>query len=286
MKRNLLLGGLLGSYCFGAVFDTIPSDYVAPQAGTHVMSINVLDRSSIGPYAKGKKLTNDSIVQKTYYLRYNYGSSFLGYTTSYGVALPFTKVQTKGATLENALGEKSTGWSDFVLSSTMWLLNDREKREYLGVTFLLVTPSGNYDKSQILNTSENRYKYILNMGYIKPLSEKLILELSPELAFYGDNKTSTSTMKQKPSFALNTNLRYRFNKTYEIFGGYQYSYNSETSINGTEQNNQHSSNKYSLGGFYYTKKHHQFMVRYAKESTKDFGMQIEDELLLRYRWWF
>lgn len=172
------------------------------------------------------------------------------------------------------------------MSSTVWLLNNREKKEHLGVSFVLVTPSGNFNESQVLNSSENRYKYILNMGYIKPLNEKFTFEFSPEIAFYGENKTKTTTIKQKPSFAFNTNLRYRINRSYEIFGGYQYSYNSETSINGISQNNQHSSNKFSLGGFYYTQNHHQFMVRYAKENSKEFGMKVQDEVLLRYRWWF
>ena len=287
MKKLVLSLIILStSNIVAAVFDPLPSDYVAPRPGLTIMSINAFDRTTIGPYANGDKLTSDSISQRTYFLRYNYGSSFLGYTTSYGFALPYTQLKTEGSTLGSFIGTKSTGWSDFVLSSTLWLINDKKTQEYLGVTFLLVTPSGNYDDSQVLNTSENRYKYVLNLGYIKPINESISLELSPEIAFYGDNKTNTSTTEQKPSYALNTHIRYKLDKNLELFTGYQYSYNSQTVINGINQNNENSSNKYSFGAIYTTKNYNQFMIRYAKESSKEFGMKVKDEFLVRYRWWF
>jgi hypothetical protein len=286
MKKIISILGVSNIYLLGAVYDAIPTDYVAPKVGMHIASINLLQRDSIGPYSKGVKLTDDSISQTTYYLRYNYGSELGGFRTSYGVALPFTKLQTKGDTLGGFIGEKSTGWSDTVLNATLWLKADAKNKEYLATTFIVAVPTGKFDESQQLNSGENRYKYLLNFGYITPLNEKTTLELSPEFAFYGENKSTNGTIKQKPSYALNSNIRYKIDKNYEIFGGVQYSYNSETSNNGVEQNNDNSSNKYSLGAFYYTQNYNQFMVRYGKEESKEFGMTIKDEVLLRYRWWF
>ena len=109
LYKKILLFVIFTQQLFGAVFDAIPSDYVAAQNGTHVMSINLLDRNSIGPYNKGDKLTSDSISQNTYYLRYNYFGDIGNYKTSFGVALPLTKLETKGVTLENDLGKSSTG---------------------------------------------------------------------------------------------------------------------------------------------------------------------------------
>lgn len=109
LYKKILLFVIFTQQLFGAVFDAIPSDYVAAQNGIHVMSINLLDRNSIGPYNKGDKLTSDSISQNTYYLRYNYFGDIGNYKTSFGVALPLTKLETKGVTLENDLGKSSTG---------------------------------------------------------------------------------------------------------------------------------------------------------------------------------
>jgi hypothetical protein len=286
MKKSLLLITSLSICTFAAVLDIVPKDYVAGKSGLNIMSVNFLNKNSIGPYSKGEKLTNDSISQKSYFLRYNYLSNIAEFATSYGVVLPYTQLKTEGSTLSSAIGEKSNGLSDSLFTSTIWLKNDKKEKEYLGLTFVLVTPSGKYDDSQTLNTSENRYKYVFALGYIRPLSENITFEISPELAFYGDNKTDSSTTKQEPSYALNTYLRYKLNKSYEAFAGYQYSYNSQTTVNNIEQNNEHSSNKYSLGAIYTTEKYNQFMLRYAKEDSKEFGMKVKDEIFLRYRWWF
>jgi hypothetical protein len=286
MKKNLLLIVFLHYYSFGAVLDVVPKDYIAGPSGINTMSINFVNKNSIGPYSKGNKLTNDSITQNTYFLRYNYLSTIGQYSTSYGVVLPYTKLKTNGSTLSSAIGEKSNGLSDSLFTATIWLKNDSKTKEYFGTTFVLVMPSNNYDDSQVLNSSENRYKYIFTAGYIKPISDNLTLEIIPELAFYGNNESSSSTSKQKPSYAISSYLRYKIDKTYELFGGYQYSYNSETTVDNIEQNNEHSSNKYSIGAIYTTEKHNQFMLRYAKEDSKEFGMKVKDEFFLRYRWWF
>ena len=225
--RYFILPILTIQSLYGAVYDAIPSDYIAAKPGIQVISINFLERDLIGPYNKGNKLTNDSISQKTFYLRYNYTEQINDYTSSFGFALPFSKLETKGSNLGQFIGKKSTGISDLVLSSTLWLKNDNVNKEYLGLTFLVSLPTGKFEESQTLNSGENRYKYIINMGYIKPLDERFTLEVSPELAFYGDNKTTVKEVEQKPSFAINTNLRYKINKSYEVLSGYKKSYNSK-----------------------------------------------------------
>jgi hypothetical protein len=275
----------MSSSLFSAIFDSIPTDYIPPKLNSSVMSINYLNRSNT-PYSNGKKLTNGTISQNTAYLRYNYGSQIQDYPTSYGIAVPISDIKTNGETLSNIIGKESKGLNDIVFNSTIWLKADKKNKEYFALTFILVTPTGEYDEKQLLNVGENRYKYVLNAGYISPISEKVFFEVVPEIAFYGDNKSSTKNIEQKPSFAINTNLRYKINTSYQVFTGYQYSYNSETKVDNIEQNNDFSSNKYSIGMFYFTEKFNQFMIRYAKEDDKKFGMKIDDEFLIRYRWWF
>lgn len=40
--------------------------------GLHIMSLNYLNKNSIGPFSKNVKQTEDSIKQNSLYLRYNY----------------------------------------------------------------------------------------------------------------------------------------------------------------------------------------------------------------------
>lgn len=284
--KNLFLSLFLINISYSAVIDSIPTDYIAIKPGMSVMSINYLNRNSIGPYNNYDKSTNDSISQNTTYLRFNYGSQIGNYITSYGIAIPYSNIQTNGETLSSFIGKESVGLNDITFSSTLWLISNRKTKKYLGISLILVTPTGEYDNKQLLNIGENRYKYILNAGYISPVTENITFEFSPEIVFYGDNNSSVKNVEQKPSYAINTNLRYKINKSYETFTGYQYSHNSETTVNDIEQKNNFSSNKYSLGMLYHTEKFNQFMIRYAKEDNKKFGMKINDEFLIRYRWWF
>ena len=67
---------------------------------------------------------------------------------------------------------------------------------------------------------------------------------------------------------------------------FQENYLKETTINDAEQNNNHSYQKYSFGGAYYTDKFDQFMIRFATEADKEYGLKADKEMLIRYRWWF
>lgn len=285
MKKIVLSAIILANTnIFAAVYDVIPSDYEAAKPGIQVMSINYINRTLIGPYSSGDIQTKDSISQNVYFLRYSYTDELFQNPISYNIALPFTTLETKGEILPNAIGEKAKGMNDTVLSSTYWFKADRKNKDYLALTFILAIPTGEYKETQILNIGENRYKYSLNLGYMTKLTDNTILELSPEFTVYDENEHTK--MQQAPSYAINSNLRYKINKNYEVFTGYQYSYNSKTTIDSIEQNNDFFSNKYSLGAFYYTDKYNQFMFKYTKETSKEFGFKIDNEFMIRYRWWF
>lgn len=38
--------------------------------------------------------------------------------------------------------------------------------------------------------------------------------------------------------------------------------------------------------FYCIIRDNQFMFKYAKETGKEFGFEIDNEFMIRYRWWF
>lgn len=266
---------------FGAVNDVVPSDYEAPLVDSTVMSVNYLSKE-----LKIKSLPNDYVKQNTYALRYTRGIDVNGKTLGLSFALPYTNLTSNGDTLPSILGKEAEGLSDIVFSATYWLTNDRKNRNFLATTMTLALPSGKYDQAQLLNTGENRYKSTFHIGYISKLSDDFIIELSPEIAFYGDADTKNGKMTQKPSYALSSNLRYKPNTKYELFGGFQHNYQSETTVNNIDKNDNCFYQQYSFGGAYYTDKFHQIMVKFATQRDKEFGFKVDNEVLLRYRWWF
>lgn len=279
MKKQIILMASAILEVFGAVNDIIPSDYEAPLVGSSVMSVNYLQKK-----LTNNTLPNEYITQQTSALRYTYGLDLDGKTLGLGIAIPYSSLKTNGQTLASYIGKESDGMSDSVLSATYWLKNERKNKEFLATTITLTIPSGKYDDSQILNSGENRYKTTFGMGYITKIADDFIFELSPELAFYSENKTTKT--KQKPSYAISSNIRYKPNAKYELFLGAQENYQSETIKNNKDQNDDELSQKYSIGAFYYTDKFHQIMVRIATENNKQYGFSGENEVMLRYRWWF
>lgn len=270
------------SNSFGAVNDIIPGDYQAPLANSTIMSLNYLTKE----LNTNSLPNNQYIKQNSYALRYTYGFDIDGKILALGVAIPYSDLKTHGDTLSSLIGEKSTGFNDMIFSSTYWFINDRKNKNFLALTMTYTTPSGKYNESQVLNTGDNKYKTTFNLGYITKISENFLIEISPEIAFYGDNETSNSTTEQKTSYAINSNLRYKPNNKYEIFAGFQENYQSETIKNGIEQNNDCFYQKYSFGGAYYTDKFEQIILRFAKEVNKKYGFETDKEILLRYRWSF
>ena len=287
MKKSKLLSIICLLSCFyqnsnAAVNDLIPSDYEPPLANSTVMSLNYLTKE-----LNTNSLPKDQYVrQNTYALRYTYGLDIDGKILALGVALPYSDLTTHGSTLSSYIGDKSTGLSDTVFSATYWLINDKKNKDFLGLTVTHAIDNGKYNESQGLNTGENSNKTTLAIGYITKLSNYFLIDLSPEIGFYGDNETATYTMEQKNSYALTSNLRYKPTNKYELFVGVQENYLKETVLNNIEQNNNYTYQKYSFGGAYYTDKFNQFMIRFATEADKEYGLKADKEMFIRYRWWF
>ncbi len=287
MKKPKLLSIICLLACFyqssnAAINDLIPSDYEPPLADSTVMSLNYLTKE-----LNTTTLSKDQYVrQNTYALRYNYGFDINGKILSLGFALPYSDLNTHGNTLSSYIGEKSTGLSDTVFSATYWLITDRKTKDFLGLTITHYINDGKYNESQVLNAGENRNKTTLAIGYITKISDNFLIELSPEVGFYGDNETATSKIEQKNSYAITSNLRYKPTNKYELFVGIQENYLDETIVNGKNQNNDYTYQKYSFGGAYYTDKSGQFIIRFATEADKEYGLKADKEMFVRYRWWF
>ena len=285
VKKLLFLPILFAQTIFyAAVNDPIPTDYEAVPVGKTVMSVNYLTKQL---HSKAFGSDDNYIKQSTYALRYTHGFNLGGKTIGLGFAIPYTYLETQGSDLfTNALGDKTNGLSDIVMSATYWYINDKKNRDYLASTITLALENGEYDKSNPnkLNPGENRYKATFAIGYITKISNNFIIELVPEVGVYSENKTTQT--KQNPSYALSSSLRYKPNSKYELFLGAQENYQGNTTKQGISQNNEESYEKYRLGAIYYTDKFNQWMIRAATDTNKEFGTKTKDEILLRYRWWF
>lgn len=268
-----------------AVNDALPADYFPPEVGTSTFAIYAFNRQSIGPYKNGQKQIDGTVNTYISVVRISHIVSVAGHPVALMGVLPWSQSSVDPAPLAKALGQDASGLGDVRMGATGWLINNRDSGEYIGITGLVFLPNGAYTANQILNAGENRYKYTLNAGWIHPLNRSFVLEVLPEVAWYGDNTNYLGgrTLSQKPTYALTSYLRYRATPSWQFHLGAQINQGGETRINGVDQSNPPDNNRLMLGTTYLTDdKKGQWILRIAKDTEVKNGFATESEIMLRY----
>ncbi len=241
-------------------------------------------------YRHDTKILDETMNTSLQVLRVGYTTEFYGYTTAFTAVGFHAKNSFDGATLEMLYPKETSGYGDVRLGMTTWLYNDKENMEYFAITPMISIPLGSYDASRAINIGENRYKATLSAGYVKRIvhnsAGELFVELSPEIAFFGDNDNARGKkIKQDPSFALTSYLRYRPIPIVGIFAGYQINRGGETSINGVKQNDEPNNSKFMLGGAIFLFGT-QIVLRHAQDVHIENGFKADHQTTLRLQWCF
>lgn len=137
----------------------------------------------------------------------------------------------------DALGNTS-GLGDLILTATIWLHNNPEEGYFFGVTPAVYVPIGTYDKNKALNLGENRWKYLLQAGYVMPVFTKdLSLELVGDVTFFGHNNeygATGRTLSQDPLFEYQAWLRYNVTPTFDLRVGATHYTGGRTEVDGVK----------------------------------------------------
>jgi hypothetical protein len=121
--------------------------------------------------------------------------------------------------------EGTSGIGDPELVSTVWVVNDPSKQEYLGVAGYLSVPVGAYDRDRPINPGTHRWSGTLQVGYWRGLSEHIGLELIADATWYADNNdfgpVPSGRLQQDVTESAQAWIRYTFSpKTYAAVGYY------------------------------------------------------------------
>ncbi|MDP1524481.1 MAG: transporter [Rhodocyclaceae bacterium] len=268
-----------------AVNDVMPGDYFPLQPGQTTLTVYAYDREFQGPYASGRQTFDGRIDSTVLALRAARGFR-VGDTTVAGVAvLPWSDSRVSPAPLATALGAQAKGLSDLRLGLTAWLINDKATANYLGISGMLIAPTGDYDGRQVLNAGENRWRYVVSAGWQKDITPRFLVELSPEIAFYGDNKdyAGKRRLEQRTSYAITGYLRWRVTPAWHVHVGGQLNRGGETRINGVDQRNPANNERVMAGMSWFLPEQQQVILRFARDTEIDNGFRTGREILLRYQ---
>lgn len=275
----------LGLSANAAVNDVLPADFFPLATGTTTFAVYAYDRQFSGPYNGGSKLLDGALSSQVVALRAGHFIDVGGTPVSLVAVLPWSQNRVSPAPLARALGDEARGLGDLRFGSTAWLIANRDRGEYLGVTGLVFLPTGDYDTRQVLNVGENRYKFTLNGGWIKSLGNGFIFELLPEIAWFGDNTDylGSRTLAQKTAYAVSSYMRYRASTNWQFHLGGQVNRGGETRINNVEQNNAPDNSRLMLGTTYLTdSKSHQWILRISRDVEAKNGFKTDSEVMIRY----
>ncbi|WP_454838131.1 MULTISPECIES: transporter [Pseudomonas] len=237
LRSAALVAGTLLSAQVLAV-DVNSGDYTALPAGTNLaLWYQQYGRSSSFTPDRGPDSSNaTSLKSNISILRLIHYMELGDILVAPQVILPFGHVydaKIGGYSLGSA-----SGLADPILGAAFWLVNQPNEGasgRYAGFTPLIHLPFGSYDKSDVLNLGENRYKFDLQMFWVEPLLGKSSLELHADAVLYGDNDEAgngSQTFEQDPTYQLQANLRYDFNPAQRVALGYSTSTGGKQYLDG------------------------------------------------------
>ncbi|ALU88016.1 quinohemoprotein alcohol dehydrogenase protein [Herbaspirillum rubrisubalbicans M1] len=285
VKRIPLLASVLSVTMLpiaAQAIDVDIGDFVPAPAGTTVglLYYQHVERTSL--YAQGQKAATDPKLDSDIGI-----ARLVHYTTIGGLAfapqvmVPFGREDAGRDTA--ALGQTS-GVGDIILAAPFWPVNDAASRTYLGIAPYLYLPTGSYDHNRALNLGENRWKFDLQVGFVKGLTDKWYLELTGDGMVYGKNGdygSSGATQRQKPLFQGQSYLRYQFTPAANVFVSLSQTWGGETRINGVDSNDEARERKASIGGSWFILPKTQLLMALGRDLSVENGFKENARINLR-----
>lgn len=168
-------------------------------------------------------------------LRFAHYTQIFGMTVNPQILLPFGRVQDAKIGGSDIPGASGVG--DIQLAATLWLVNDPANKRYFGLSPFLIIPSGNYDKNDPLNIGENRWKGMIQGGFVQGLGDKFSLDILGDVTWYGNNNEANAqnqTLKQDTSYHAFTWLRYHLDDTSHVAVGYSKGWGGRQELDGVD----------------------------------------------------
>ena len=268
--------------------DFFPTDYVALPDGNSNIAVYAANQTLGGPWKNDANLNYGRVKLNLFAVRasrhFSVGEQGQ-YTVAPVVVLSAVDASTSGSL---ALTNKPvSGLGDLRLGGAFWFHVDRTNRDYALASLLVSLPTGDYSASQQLNVGENRVKTVLALGWMKTLDERWVVDLAPEIAYFGDNQQfriagTTKRLSQDVSYALTTNLRYKFTPQWHGYATVQFNGGGATQLDGAAYLGAPQNTRVALGTLLFTGENTQIQLRYAQDLNANNGFRNDGELALRW----
>ncbi|MFZ6049707.1 transporter [Pseudomonas sp. CR3202] len=259
--------------------DLDAGDYVAAPAGTTLGLLYLQGAERDRLYRAGHSQPNaPGLDSEIGILRLVHYADLGGFRVAPQVLLPFGRLDGR-----RGLGD-ATGLADPILAMPLWLINEPERRRYLGITPYLFLPLGGYDADDDLNLGENRWKLNLQAAYVTGLTENLALDLAADVMFYGRNNHYGSgrwTQRQKPSYQYQGFLRYQLTPQADLRAGLSWLDGGASRVDDLQLDDRQETGKWNLGFSWFFLPKTQLAATYGRDFAVENGFREEHRLNIR-----
>jgi hypothetical protein len=282
LLRSLLIASCLQFPVLCHALDVDPGDYTPMPEGTKLGLLYLQHAERDEFYLDDDKVSDkyklDSDVAILRGVRYqNIG----GHLTNIQLLLPFGHLSAGGDI--DALGSES-GMGDPILANAIWINKEPSLSRSLAITQYLFLPFGEYDKDNLLNLGENRWKYVFQGGYMHGFSDNIVIDLVADVTFFGDNDDYTAadlTLEQDPQYQLQGFLRYKVGEKAALHVGYSRLWGGETEVDGVRLGDESNQEKMLAGGSYFVTPQTQVLATFGRDVSVESGFKEESRLNLR-----
>lgn len=262
--------------------DVDPGDYAPLPDGSNLGLVYYKTVKRDSSYNDKHKVSSNSkldtqvtILRAVHYKKVN------DYLMNFQILLPAARFSAGGDI--SGLG-KETGIGDPILASTIFLNKDATASNSFGIAQYLTLPVGSYDHKRSLNVGENRWQYVLQLGYIGSITDKLLYDVTGDVTVFGKNTKYTEnklTLKQEPQYQMQGYLRYKTSDKSEIYAGYSRHFKGETKVGNQWQRDVSNQQKFMLGASYFLTSRTQILGTLGGDTTVDNGFKEKSSVGLR-----
>ena len=235
LRRNRDRSRLAPSWCVAALLlagsaggdalaqDLTPRTYWPAPKGTRVLVVGYAHQTGDVVTDPTIPITGVDSTIDSAVLAYQQTIDLFGRTGNVQLELPFTDGTTTGMVGNESGTRDVSAFGDIAATLTINLLGAptmspaefqqlrQEPRPILGASIKILAPTGEYDFDKLVNVGTNRWALRLQLGYIRPLTPKWLLEIYAGAWFFEDNDDFLGTTReQEPIGALNVHVVRRF----------------------------------------------------------------------------
>ena len=252
--------------------DVDAGDFVPAPDGSTVGLLYVQHAERNRIYAQGQRAAgNPRLVSDVGIARLVHYANVGGLTVGPQILVPFGRLDAGRDT--RALG-KDSGIGDIILAAPVWPINDASSRTYLAIAPYLYLPTGSYDRNRSLNLGENRWKFNLQVGLAKGLTDLWFVDLTADVMFYGKNNDyGSASLKQKPLYQGQAYLRYQFTPAANAFVGLSQTWGGKTRVDGVTNDDEARQRKVSIGGSYFFRPTTQVLLALGRDLKVENGFR-------------